>query len=181
MEGLGGTRVLAFAASNSSVSINRMLAEYAASLVPGAVVETLDIHDFEMPLYRHDREMERGVPELARAFLARIAAVDALIVSFAEHNGAYTAAFKNLFDWCSRHDRAVWQGKPMLLLATSEGARGAQGVLDLALAAAPHFGGKPAGSLSVPAFSQSFDAGDRRLVDPALDARLRTLAAQLAA
>ena len=60
-------RILAFAASNSSVSINRQLVEYAASLADGAEVELLDIHDYEMPLYRHDREEEAGIPQLAHS------------------------------------------------------------------------------------------------------------------
>ena len=170
-------RILAFAASNSSVSINRQLAEHAASLVEGAQVETLDIHDFEMPLYRHDREVADGIPQLAHDFLARIAAVDAVIISFAEHNGGYTAAFKNLFDWCSRVGREVWQGKKMVLLATSPGGRGAGGVLEFAVAAMPRFGGDVVGHLSVPSFGENF--ADSGLSDAALDAQLRAVLAQL--
>lgn len=174
-------RVLAFAASNSSVSINRQLAEYAASLVPDAQVETLDIHDYEMPIYRSDREEADGIPHLAHDFLARIRAADALIVSFAEHNGAYSAAFKNLFDWCSRVGREVWQGKPMILLATSPGGRGAKGVLEFAVAAAPRFGGDVVGHLSVPSFGESFDSGAKKLIDQDLDAQLRALVEKLVA
>ena len=170
-------RILAFAASNSSVSINRQLAEHAASLVEGAQVETLDIHDYEMPLYRHDREVADGIPQLAHDFLARIAAVDAVIISFAEHNGGYTAAFKNLFDWCSRVGREVWQGKKMVLLATSPGGRGARGVLEFAVAAMPRFGGDVVGHLSVPSFGENF--ADDGLSDAALDAQLRAVLAQL--
>ena len=170
-------RILAFAASNSSVSINRQLAEHAASLVEGAQVETLDIHDYEMPLYRHDREVADGIPQLAHDFLARIAAVDAVIISFAEHNGGYTAAFKNLFDWCSRVGREVWQGKKMVLLATSPGGRGAGGVLEFAVAAMPRFGGDVVGHLSVPSFGENF--ADSGLSDAGLDAQLRAVLAQL--
>ncbi len=172
-------RILAFAASNSSVSINRQLAEHASSLVEGAQVETLDIHDYEMPLYRHDREVADGIPQLAHDFLARIAAVDAVIISFAEHNGGYTAAFKNLFDWCSRVGREVWQGKKMVLLATSPGGRGAGGVLEFAVAAMPRFGGDVVGHLSVPSFGENF--ADGGLSDAALDAQLRAVLAQLRA
>ncbi|MEL7517626.1 MAG: NAD(P)H-dependent oxidoreductase, partial [Pseudomonadota bacterium] len=53
-------RLLVFAASNSSQSINRQLARYAGSLVKGAQIDDLDIHDFEMPIYRMDREEESG-------------------------------------------------------------------------------------------------------------------------
>lgn len=175
-------RILAFAASNSSASINRTLVDYAASLADagGAEIETLDIHDYEMPLYRSDREVAGGVPQLAHDFLARIGAADALIISFAEHNGSYPAAFKNLFDWCSRLGREVWQGKPILMLATSDGAGGAGRVLDFAVNAAPHFGGNVIGHLSVALYSKVFDAAAGKLTDETLDAELRALVAKLA-
>ncbi len=181
MEGVVRMRILVFAASNSSKSINCQLVEYAASLAANAEIETLDIHDYEMPLYRSDREDADGIPQLAHDFLAKVGAADALIISFAEHNGAYTAAFKNLFDWCSRVGREVWQGKPMLLLATSPGGRGAQSVLEFAVAATPRFGGDVIGHLSVPSFYESFDSEAGRLSDEALDAQLRDCVAQLTA
>lgn len=172
-------RILAFAASNSSVSINQQLAAYAASLASGAEVEMLDIHDYEMPIYRHDREEADGIPQLAHDFLAKIGSADALIISFAEHNGNYTAAFKNLFDWCSRLGREVWQSKPMLLLATSPGGRGGRSVLDIATAAAPRFGAEVVGRLSVPSFGENFDSGAGKLLDKELDAELRALVTKL--
>lgn len=173
-------RLLAFAASNSSKSINRQLVRYAASLVDGAEIDDLDIHDFEMPIYRSDREEESGIPQLAHDFLARIGEADAIMISFAEHNGNYTAAFKNLFDWCSRLGRDVWQSKPMILLSTSPGGRGGKSVLEIASAAAPRFGGEVIGTLSVPSFGESFDAGAGKLVDEELDAQLRALVTKLA-
>lgn len=175
--------LLAFAASNSSKSINRKLAHYAAGLVAeqveGVEIDALDIHDFEMPLYRSDREEESGIPQLAHDFLARIAAADAIIISFAEHNGNYTAAFKNLFDWCSRLGRDVWQSKPMVLLSTSPGGRGGKGVMEIASAAAPRFGGEVVGTLSVPSFGENFDAQAGKLADAELDAALRESLAKL--
>jgi len=174
-------RILAFAASNSSVSINQQLAQYAASLAKGAEVETLDIHDYEMPIYRHDREEESGIPELAHDFLARIGEADALIISFAEHNSTYSAAFKNLFDWCSRVGREVWQDKPMLLLATSPGGRGGKSVLEFAVNSAPRFGANVVGNLSVPSFGENFDSDAGRLTNDELDAELRELVAKLVA
>lgn len=172
-------RLLAFAASNSSKSINRQLVMYAASLVEGAQIDPLDIHDFEMPLYRSDREEESGIPQLAHDFLARVGAADAIIISFAEHNGNYTAAFKNLFDWCSRLGRDVWQSKPMVLLSTSPGGRGGMSVMEIASGAAPRFGGKVVGTLSVPSFGTSFDVQAGALVDADLDAQLRELVGKL--
>lgn len=172
-------KILAFAASNSSVSINHQLVTYAASLMDGADVDMLDIHAFEMPIYRHDREESDGIPQLAHDFLARIAAADGIIISFAEHNGLYTAAFKNLFDWCSRIGSDVWQDKPMVLLATSPGAGGAARVLNIAETAAPHFGGQVVASLSVAKFGDVFDTESGRLTDSDLDSALRSAVAKL--
>ena len=58
-------KILAFAGSNSSQSINKKLALYAAGLFENAGVETLDLNDYELPLYSIDREKEMGKPELA--------------------------------------------------------------------------------------------------------------------
>ena len=89
--------IVALGASNSKNSINRKLANFAAHQVADAEVNLLDLNDFEMPLYSTDREKE-GIPEKAHAFKATLNASDGIIISFAEHNGAYTTAFKNIFD-----------------------------------------------------------------------------------
>jgi NAD(P)H-dependent FMN reductase len=151
-------KLLAFAASSSKKSINKQLVTYAASLLDGAEVEVLDLNDYEMPLFSEDKEAEIGSPELAAQFFAKIGSCDALMISFAEHNGSYTTAYKNLFDWCSRIDQKLFQGKPMVMLATSPGGRGAQSVLAAAVASAPHFNGDVKASVSVPSFHENFDA-----------------------
>ena len=123
--------IVAFGASSSQNSINRKLAHFAAQQVPNAIIDLLDLNDFEMPLFSTDREKE-GIPEKARAFKAALQASDGIIISFAEHNGAYTTAFKNIFDWISRLEKPIWCGKPMFLLSTSTGVRGGKTVLELA-------------------------------------------------
>lgn len=150
-------KLLAFAATNNSKSINKQLATYAASLVEGADVEILDINDYEMPLFSQDREDELGQPEQALQFFAKLGEADGIIISFAEHNGSYTAAYKNLFDWTSRIDQKVFQGKPLVLLATSPGPGGANTVLTAATGSAPYFAADVKASLSVPSFFDNFD------------------------
>ena len=124
-------KIIAFGGSNSTQSINKHLAAYAASLFENADVEVLDLNDFAMPLFSVDLEKQVGQHELAKAFLAKIESADLLVVSLAENNGNYSAAFKNLFDWCSRIMKEIFQQKPMLLLATSPGARGGASVLEI--------------------------------------------------
>lgn len=72
-------------------------------------------------MFSEDKENAIGKPEIAKDFLAKIKNCDALIISFAEHNGSYSVAYKNLFDWCSRINPQVYQGKAMVLLSTSPG------------------------------------------------------------
>jgi NAD(P)H-dependent FMN reductase len=152
---------------------------YVASLVEDAAVEVLDLNDYELPLFSVDREAELGEPPLAQAFLDKIQASDALIIAFAEHNGCYSAAYKNLYDWVSRIQAKVYQDKRMLLLATSPGGRGGKSVLELALGQIPRFGGEIRGSVSVPLFMDNFDVDRGAISNADIDAEIRAALAQL--
>jgi len=167
-------KVLAFAASNSKNSINKQLATYAANLVQSAEVEILDINDYEMPIFSEDREKELGQPEQAQAFYKKLGEADAIIISFAEHNGSYTAAYKNLFDWTSRIDMKIFQNKAMLMLATSPGPGGASSVLAAASGSAPYFAADVKGSISIPSFYDNFDVEKGQLTNPELIDTLTT-------
>ncbi len=173
-------KVLAFAASNSKQSINRQLAAYTTGLMPGAEVEILDLNDYEMPLFSTDREAELGQPEQAQAFFRKIGEADALVIAYAEHNGSYTAAWKNLFDWTSRIDQKVFQKTPMLLLATSPGPGGARNVLNQAKTSAPYFAGDVVADVSVANFYDVFDMDAGQVSDQAVAEQIRTAAAALA-
>jgi len=151
-------KVIAFAASNHKKSINKQLVSYASSLLKNATIEILDLNDYALPMFDVDKELEIGQPQLAKDFLNKIAESDAIIISFAEHNGSYTVAYKNLFDWCSRIEKKVFQNKALILLATSPGPGGAKTVLTLANTSAPHFGGVVKASLSIPKFHDNFDS-----------------------
>ena len=150
-------KILAFAASSSKKSINKKLVTYSVELLKDIQSEILDLNDYELPLFSEDKEAEIGKPQLAQDFLSKIADSDGIIISFAEHNGSYSAAYKNLFDWCSRINPKVFQNKPMVLLATSPGAGGASNVLAAAVKSAPFFNGIVKGSLSVGSFYEIFD------------------------
>jgi NAD(P)H-dependent FMN reductase len=156
-------KILAFAATNSTKSINKKLVTYAVSLLDGVDTEVLDLNDYPLPLFSEDQEAAIGHPASAKEFLSKIAESDAVIVSFAEHNGVYTVAYKNLFDWCSRIQKKVFQNKPLVLLSTSPGVRGGGSVLAVAVASAPFFGGEVKASLAVPNFYDNFDVDSQRL------------------
>lgn len=165
--------IVAFAASSSTKSINKKLVTYATSLLEDVSVEILDLNDFELPLFSQDREAELGQPQLAKDFLAKLNEADALIISFAEHNGSYSAAYKNLFDWCSRIQQKVYQDKPVVLLATSPGKGGAANVLAQATNSMPFFGAEVKGTFSLPSFYDNFDVENNKITDEELDGRLK--------
>ena len=111
-------KIIALGASSSRKSINKTLAIHVASKVADASINVIDLNDYILPLYSVDSEEEFGIPKGAYKFNGIIESADGLVISLAEHNGTYTAVFKNLFDWLSRIDMKVWKGKPMLLMST---------------------------------------------------------------
>ena len=151
--------ILAFAGSNSSESINKQLAIYASSLMGESKSTILDLNDYPLPLFGIDLEKEHGIPENAHKFLDLIKSTNGIILSLAEHNGAYSAVFKNLFDWMSRIDGKLWNNKPMLLMATSPGGRGGASVLEIAKNRFPFMGGNIVSDFSLPNFGDNFKEG----------------------
>ncbi len=151
-------KILAFGASNSQNSINKKLANYAANQFENVEIEILDLNDFEMPIYSIDKEKATGLPQLAHDFFNKITSADLLIISFAEYNGAYTSAFKNIFDWSSRVNSKTFQEKPTLLMSTATGPRGGATVLDIAKNRFPHQGAIVKGTFTLPSFNTNFDS-----------------------
>ncbi|MCF1750043.1 NADPH-dependent FMN reductase [Mariniradius sediminis] len=153
-------KITAFAGSNSSRSINKKLVEYTLKAFPEFEIKLLDLNDFEMPIYSMDREKNTGIPEKAYEFRTQLAQSDAIICSLAEHNRAYTVAFKNIFDWCSRIDMNIFANKPMLLMSTSPGGFGGGNVMNLAEAFFPKCGANIIETFSLPSFHQNFPEAD---------------------
>ena len=171
-------KILTFAATSSKHSINKQLIGYATRILEetsgdDVTVETIDLNDYEMPIYSIDRQNEDGIPQLAHDFFDKIGEADAVLISFAEHNGYYTAAYKNLFDWTSRIDMAVYQNKPTVMLSTSPGPSGGANALRTAVESAVFFGNDVVGNLSIPSFYDNFDATTQTLADSDLESQLR--------
>ncbi|TRX70941.1 NADPH-dependent FMN reductase [Carboxylicivirga sp. M1479] len=162
-----GKSILVFGASSSKQSINKQLAAYAASLVSDVQINLIDLNDFEMPLFSVDKEAELGVPDEAHRFKKLIKNADGIIISLAEHNGSYSVAYKNLYDWVSRIEKEFWYSKPLLLLATSPGPRGGKTVLDIATQAYSYTNKKLVGSFSLPSFHSNYDK-EKGIVDTGL-------------
>ena len=97
---------------------------------------------------------------------------DGFMISFAEHNGSFAASYKNVIDWVSVQGKNMFNHKPMLLMSTSPGPRGAKTVLDSAVNYYPHMGGKVASQFSLPSFYDNFK--NNEIVNPEFKAILAT-------
>ncbi len=161
------TKIVAFGASSSKTSMNKKLANFTANQVPNAAVNLLDLNDYEMPIYSIDKEMESGIHPLSTKFREQLHAADGIVISFAEHNGAYSSAFKNIFDWISRGGPNIWGNKPMFLLSTSPGPRGGQSVLELAVGKLSRMNTNDVQQFSLPEFEKNFST-DSGITDDAL-------------
>ena len=96
-----------------------------------------------------------------------------MLVSFAEHNGTTTAAWKNIFDWMSRIEMKLWQGKPVVMLAATPGSRAGAGVLGGQEMLAPFFGAEVRGKFGIGKWAEAWDAETRRLINPEDNEALR--------
>lgn len=151
-------KFLAFGASTSKASINKRFVAYIGTYFEGT--EVIDLNDFELPIYSIDLEEESGIPENVIRFYDKLSAADIIIISLAEHNGTYTAAFKNLFDWTSRYKSKLFESKRLILAATSPGQRGGKGVMDAALLRFPIHGADILGHFCFPKFQENYNENE---------------------
>lgn len=176
-------KIFAFAGSNSRHSINKQLVAHVLTYFTEAQIQLVDLNDYEMPIFSIDREINDGIPALAIDFAAKIDEADLIVCSLAEHNGAYTAAFKNILDWVSRiPGRKVWNDKPLFVLATSTGARGGSSVLEIATTRMPFNGGKVLEKFSLPSFNNNFSKEDgivEKDLKSALEAKIQGVKAHM--
>lgn len=160
-------KIVGFAGSNSKKSINKQFVKYTLEQLKDHKTCLLDLNDFEIPMFSVDREEESGYPDKVKEFVEIIQSADALVVSLAEHNGAYTAVFKNLMDWCSRYELKFFNKIPMLLLSTSPGGYGGGNSMELGLNRLPKFDADIIANFSLPKFDDNFD-GDEGIKDEEL-------------
>jgi NAD(P)H-dependent FMN reductase len=165
-------KLIAFGASYSKQSINKKFAAFAARQFQNAEIEILDLNTFSLPLFTVDVELEIGFPENVKLFLDKIEEADLLIISMAEHNGSYTAAFKNLFDWTSRLKAKMFDGRKMLLLSTAPGPRGGLSVIESAKIRFPKHGAEIIATFSLPNFLENFDT-EKGILNEELNTQFR--------
>ncbi len=158
-------KLLAFAGSNSTTSINLKLVRHTVSLVADRKVQTLDMSRYPFPMYSIDLEKDNGFSNSLIELRDDLKKADGLIIAVNEHNGAPSAYFKNLFDWFSRLEGKFLDGKKIFLMATSPGKRGAVGALEAAEKLLPYFGATVVSTFSLPSFTATFKEGKGILDD----------------
>lgn len=153
-------KILAFAGSISTDSINHQFVTYVTTLFPDQKIEILDLNDYQMPMFSSQKEQEIGIHELAQKFADKIDESNAIFMSLAEYNSSYAGAFKNTFDWLSRvKNRKHFGEKPMFLLSTAPGPGGGKNVSAEFIKRAPFSGANIIADFALPKFKENFEAG----------------------
>ena len=181
--------ILVFGGSLRAGSFNQKLATIAAEAArdAGAEVTLVSLRDYRMPLFDEDLEAAEGMPEAARQLKALFASHSGLIIATPEYTSTITAALKNAIDWVSRATSpdepplSVLKGKSAAILSASPGGYGGARSLaalrpfleNIQISVLPD-------QVSIPKAHEAFDAEDK-LIDPAQDSAVRSLAAALVA
>lgn len=152
-------KILAFAGSNHTTSINQQLVVFTASLIHDIEVKVLAIQDWKVPMYSIDMDPDQ-TPEQISELITLIQAHDAFILSSPEHNGSTPAFLKNIIDWLSRRAKKVFADKPMLLMSTSPGKGGATTNRKLLERLLPHQGANIVATFSLPSFQENLKEGE---------------------
>jgi len=150
-------KIIGFAGSTSSKSINKKLVQYTLNQIENESVEKelIDLNNFKCPIFNVDEE-ENGYPENAKLFIDKLSEADGFVVSMAEHNGSYPAEVKNLFDWCSRIEVGFFKEKAMFLMSSSPGGYGGGNVLEAAKKQLPKFKADITETFKLPSFNENF-------------------------
>lgn len=165
-------QVLAIAASNKKISINKRLLLFAAGKLPQVRLNVLSLSEIELPVYNEELEKDFGIPGAVQNIFYQFKEADGFMIACPEHNGLPPACFKNLFDWLSRIQPRVFQHKPVMLLSASPGMNGGASNLRLLQQLLPLWGGASAGIFSLGDFYNQFNTVDGKIEDSSLDAKL---------
>ncbi|AYN68210.1 NADPH-dependent oxidoreductase [Euzebyella marina] len=154
-------KILAFAGSNSSQSINYKLVQFTVSGLDNHEVQLLNLANFPFPMYSEDYERDNGYSNSLIELKNDIADADGIIIAVNEHNSNPSAYFKNLIDWLSRLERTFLQDKPVLLMSTSKGKRGGVGAIEVVKNILPRFGANVTATFSLPFFADNLGTSNQ--------------------
>lgn len=166
--------ILAFAGSNHSTSINRILLEHAVGMLRKPACTTIDLRDFDVPVLSQDLEEESGIPDGIKRLRSLFDEHDAFLIASPEHNSMMPAFFKNIMDWLSRMDGKIFQDKPVMLMSASPGPRGGKTNLKNMAAVIPYWGASAVfADFSLGRFYEAYDPAARAFRNPEDEQRLQ--------
>jgi chromate reductase len=169
-------RLLVFAASLRSGSVNRRLAELAAVTIAdnGGEVDRAAMRDFDAPSYDADLQDGDGFPPGAEEFRRRVEACDGFVVAAPEYNASMPGLLKNAIDWVSRFRPQPFNEKYGLLLSASPSMVGGNRGAWALRVPFEHLGARIYPDMfSLAQAHQAFDA-EGRLANPQLQERFDT-------
>jgi len=125
-------KILAFAGSTRTDSLNKKLVRIAAAgaKAAGADVTVIDLRDYPLAVYDGDNEEREGLPANAKKLKQLFLAHDGLLISSPEYNSGMSGVLKNVIDWVSRKetddekDLACYTGKVAVIMSASPGGLG---------------------------------------------------------
>ena len=96
-------KILIFAGSTRTGSINVKLAKAAMKVLAEAGAETnyVNLADYPLPIFDEDLNAEKGMPGNAIKLGQLVAAHDGLFVTSPEYNASVSPVLKNTIDWLS--------------------------------------------------------------------------------
>ena len=119
-------RILVFAASLRSGSLNERLATLASAVTQekGGQVDRAGLSEFDCPSYDNDLEVGGEIPDGARRLRDRLVGADAFLIVSPEYNNSMPGVLKNIIDWTSRIRPQPFNGRQGMLMSASPSMAG---------------------------------------------------------
>ena len=98
------TKILCFSGSTRSGAYSTKVMFAIANVIAetGAMVTTISLSDYDMPLFNEDLERERGFPASTIRLARMMADHDGMLIVSPEYNASIPPLLKNTIDWLSR-------------------------------------------------------------------------------
>lgn len=166
-------KALVFGASLSTTSLNRRLAQLAATTLNelDCVVQLAEMREFDCPSYDADREKAGDFPTGARRFSQRLVGADAFVIASPEYNASMSGVLKNVIDWTSRLRPQPFIRRQALLMSASPSMAGGNRGLWALRVPLEHLGARVYPDMFSLAKAHEAFAQDGRLLDPQLQSR----------
>ena len=150
-------KTLLFSGSNSDTSINEQVIKNIYKYHQEDCAY-FDIKEIDVPIFKEQNK--HNMPSDIIAFVNLLKEHDKFIISTPEYNGNPTPFFKNIFDWCSIHDRDFLKGKKCIVISASPGARGGAGSNKVISTMFGFFGVEVLDNITIGLFEEKYQDGN---------------------